>query len=140
VEFYVPRSDKRQLETNIISGAANAFSLAASSIEKPDENIARNTLPGAGKPRGKDRINRRLRDSPLFLTFPGTSYLATLIGVPPPSPFHEKTRRRVDYGGQAGTNLRRGKSTGRLKLALIWARQRSVAGLAGCGCSCADRL
>jgi hypothetical protein len=24
------------------------------------------------------------------------------------SPFHEKTRRRVDYGGQAGINLREG--------------------------------
>jgi hypothetical protein len=57
-----------------------------------------------------DRINRPLRDGPLFLIFPGTSYLATLIGVPPSfvSPFHEKTGRQVDYGGQAGTNLREG--------------------------------
>jgi hypothetical protein len=42
--------------------------------------------------------------------FPGTSCQATLIGVPSSfvSPFHEKTRQRVDYGGQAGTNLREG--------------------------------
>jgi hypothetical protein len=29
-----------------------------------------------------DQINRPFRDGPRFLIFPGTSYLATLIGVP----------------------------------------------------------
>jgi hypothetical protein len=39
--------------------------------------------------------------------FPGTSCQATFIRVPSSfvSPFQEKTRRRVDYGGQAGINL-----------------------------------
>jgi hypothetical protein len=50
MEFYVLRSERRQLETNLISGAADAFRLAASPIEKQDESIARNTFPGAGKP------------------------------------------------------------------------------------------
>jgi hypothetical protein len=50
MEFYVLRCERRQLEMNIISGAADAFSLAASPIEKQDESIARNTLTGAGKP------------------------------------------------------------------------------------------
>jgi hypothetical protein len=110
VEFYVLRCEKRYLETNIISGGADAFSLAASPIEKQVRALP--AIPSLGRQtRGNDRINRplRLRDGPLFLIFPGTSYLATLIGVPSSlvSPFHEKTRRRVDYGGQAGTNLRR---------------------------------
>jgi hypothetical protein len=34
MDFYVVRCEKRQLETNIISGAADAFSLAASPIER----------------------------------------------------------------------------------------------------------
>jgi hypothetical protein len=52
VEFYVLGSEKRQLETNIISGAADAFSLAASPSIKHDETTARNALPGADKPGG----------------------------------------------------------------------------------------
>jgi hypothetical protein len=51
MEFYVLRCEKRQLETNIISGAADAFS-SQPLREKQDESIARNTLPGAGKPGG----------------------------------------------------------------------------------------
>jgi hypothetical protein len=73
MEFYVLRCEKRWLETNIISGAADAFSLAASPIEKQDET---------------------------------TAAIPCLV-----------------QANQA-----------------IWARQRSVAGLTGCGCSCADRL
>jgi hypothetical protein len=34
MDFYVLRCERRQLETYLISGAADAFSLAASPIEK----------------------------------------------------------------------------------------------------------
>jgi hypothetical protein len=66
------------------------------------------SLGQANQGEGPDQSSPR--DGPLFLIFPGTSYLATLIGVTSSfvSPFHEKTRRQVDYGGQAGTNLREG--------------------------------
>jgi hypothetical protein len=60
------------------AAAADAFSLAASPIEKQDESIARNTLPGPGKPGGNDRINRPIRDGPLFLIFPGISCQASI--------------------------------------------------------------
>jgi hypothetical protein len=61
---------------------------------------------GPGKPGGNDRINRPLGTVRSFLFF--QALRARLLSLVPSSfvpPFHEKTRRRVDYGGQAGTNL-----------------------------------
>jgi hypothetical protein len=110
MEFYVLRSEKRQLETNIIS-AADAFSLAAS----PSKNKMRAlpAIPSLGQAnQGKGPDQSSLRDGPLF---PISQALRTwlLIGVPSSfvSPFHEKTRQRVDYGAQAGTNLHEGTPT-----------------------------
>jgi hypothetical protein len=105
MEFYVPRSEKRQLETHIISGTADAFSLAASPIEKQDESIARNTLPGAGKPEGRTGSIVAFATVRSFLLF--QALRARLLSLDPfllrPT-IHEKTRQRADYGGQAGTN------------------------------------
>jgi hypothetical protein len=52
-------------------------------------------------------ISRPAGTPHLWWKFPGTACQATLIGVPSSfvSPFHEKTGRQIDYGGQAGTNL-----------------------------------
>jgi hypothetical protein len=74
---------------------------------KKERTVPKGTIDPVVPPGTSGAISRPDGTANLLWKFPGTSYLATLIEVPSSfvSPFHEKTRRPVDYGGQAGTNL-----------------------------------
>jgi hypothetical protein len=105
VEFYVLRCERRQLEMNIISGAADA--LAASPIEKQDETTARNTLPWGRQTRGNDRINRPFAFGTVrsFLFFQALRARLLSSESLPPSSRHSMRRR----GGESTTADRLGQ-------------------------------